>query len=85
MKFLIAPDWLMKLSDEDLLTSKQVKDIYGYSLEEATSTLLQRGSIPKPEKENTNIKRKRYYWSVGYIKNYLKLPSELNNKYIKND
>lgn len=80
MRFIIAPDWFIKLPNEHLLTSKAVLDLYNYSLTSCNSqthTLVRKGLLPPPDKVTVRPVRNKWMWSVGYLKNYLKLPTEL--------
>lgn len=85
MRFIIAPDWLMKLDDSHKLQGKQIKQIYGYHNKEGIKSLVEWDSIPMPEIVKSNPQRNRYYWSVGYIKNFLKLPTEINQEYVNHE
>lgn len=79
MRFVIAPDWLMNMKDDDLLCTKQVLDIYGYSLESrGVNTLVKKGHLPMPDRQRQQGPRRRLiFWSVRHIKNNIKLPSEI--------
>lgn len=78
MRFRIAPDWLMKLDNEKLLNTKQVLDIYGYSIDTSSlHILVKKGHLPKSNRPVQQGGRTLHFWSVGYIKNYLKLPTEI--------
>ena len=81
MRFIVAPDWFMKLPDDTLLNSKHLIELYRYTNtgEGASqiSHLIARGSIPIPDKTIPRLIRPKLRWSVGYLKNYLKLPTEL--------
>ena len=81
MKFRIAPDWLMKLNDEDILNSSQVTEAFNFSQFDSISALINRGAIPYPDKTKPRGTRFIHFWSVGYLKNHLKLPTEINQKY----
>lgn len=81
MRFVVAPDWFMKLPNETLLNSKHLIELYGYTNtgEGASqiSHLIKRGGIPVPDTTIPMPRRPRLRWSVGYLKNYPKLPTEL--------
>jgi len=77
MRFVIAPDWVMKLPDDAVLTSKQVLGLYGYCGINAWIQIRD-GHIPIPDKSvQQGPNRKLLYWSVKHIKNNLKLPTEI--------
>jgi len=79
MRFIVAPDWFMALKDDDLLCTKQVLDLYGYSADSRSARLyIETKLIPRPDKVKVIKRINRLYWSVRYLKNYLKLPTELN-------
>jgi len=79
MRFIIAPEWFMKLNDDDVLCSKQVLDLYGYSIESrGVNILIKKGHLPIPDKEIQRKRSRLIRWTVGYLKNYVKLPTELN-------
>lgn len=82
MKFRIAPDWLMKLNDEDILNSSQVTEAFNFLPSDSVSALINRGAIPYPDKSEPRGTRVRHFWTVGHIKNHLKLPTEINQKYL---
>ena len=70
----------MKLPDNQILTSKAVMDLYQYTLNNCGSQIshmIKRGVVPPPNKITIRPKRNKIGWSVGYLKNYLKLPTEL--------
>jgi hypothetical protein len=81
MRFIIAPDWFMKLPDDHLLQSKAVLQIYGFmdkdGLGRPSNILVKNGAIPPPNVITPRGKLRNLRWSVGYLKNYLKLPTEL--------
>jgi len=80
IRFIVAPDWFMKLSDTQVLTSKAVLEIYDYAQHNCGSQIshmVKRGVVPPPNVVTVRPKRNKIGWSVGYLKNYLKLPTEL--------
>lgn len=78
MRFVIAPDWVMKLKDDDVLSSKQVLDIYGYDIcSRSASVYIKHGLLPNPDRCKQQGKRRLLFWSVKHIKNNLKLPTEI--------
>lgn len=78
MRFIIAPDWLIAMQDNDLLSSKQVLNVYGYQPDgRGTSQLVDKGYLPKPDKIAHHGQKIRNYWLVRTIKNNVKLPSEI--------
>lgn len=81
MRFIVAPEWFMKLPDTHLLQSKSVLQIYNYmdkdGLGRPANCLVKNGSIPPPNVITPRGKLRNLRWSVGYLKNYLKLPTEL--------
>lgn len=80
MRFIIAPDWFMKLNDDDTLVSKQVLHLYGYAWDHRSSNrLVEKGYLPAPNIRMKGKGNQTKFWSVGYLKNYLKLPTELRN------
>lgn len=81
MKFVIAPKWVLDLPDAYTLRGKHVKEIYGHAERGSIQNLLRSNSIPPPDIQADNSERKTYRWTVGYLKNFMKLPSELNQHY----
>ena len=81
IRFIVAPDWFMKLPNTHELTSKAIREIYGYKENKGGSSQIshrvKKGSIPPPDKVTIRPRRNKIMWSVGYLKNYLKLPTEL--------
>lgn len=80
MRFIVAPDWFMKLPNDYILTSKAVVELYEYTLNNHSSQIshkVKQGRIPKPDVVTIRPRRNKIGWSVGYLKNYLKLPTEL--------
>lgn len=81
IRFVVAPEWFMKLPNTYVLTSKAVLELYGYKLHNDGSSqishMISRGNVPKPDNIVIRPKRNKIGWSVGYLKNYLKLPTEL--------
>lgn len=73
MKFIVAPDWFMALPDTDILKLKDVVKLYEIEGKESTNDLVLRQAIPPPDYFIGKLKG----WSVGHLKDYLKLPSEL--------
>lgn len=73
MRFIVAPDWFMALNDKHLLKLKEVKKLYEIVGKDSADDLVLRDAIPPPD----YINGKRKEWSVGYLKDYLKLPAEL--------
>jgi len=73
MKFIVAPDWFMALPDKHLLKLKEVTKLYEIAGKESADDLILREAIPPPD----YITGKRKEWSVGHLKDYLKLPTEL--------
>jgi len=80
MRFIIAPDWFMKMNDDDVLVSKQVLFLYGYAYDHRSSNrLVEKGYLPKPDILKKGKGNQTKFWSVGYLKNYLKLPTEIKS------
>lgn len=81
MRFVIAPDWLLKLPDNHLLLSKTVVALYGYidkeGLGRPAHCLIRNGSLPVPDVITARGKVRNLRWSVGHLKNNMKLPSEI--------
>lgn len=77
IRFIVAPNWFMKLLDTDVLNSKTVLEIYQYKQSSQISHLVKSGRMPPPDVVTVRPRRNRIGWSVGYLKNYLKLPTEL--------
>ncbi len=67
----------MALPDDDLLKLKQVKKLYGVIGKESAEELIMRGTLPPADYILENPKLKKCLWSVGHLKDYLKLPTEL--------
>lgn len=79
MRFVIAPGWFMDLPDDKLLCTKQVLYLYGYSAgSKSIRRFIETKLIPRPDKVKVIKRINRLYWSVRYLRNYLKLPTELN-------
>lgn len=87
MRFIVAPEWFMKLPNTDVLPSKAVLEIYQYAQHNCgsqVSHLVTRKRIPPPDVVIIRPKRNKIGWSVGYLKKYLKLPTELIELELKN-
>jgi len=72
----------MKLPDDTLLTSKAVIELYQYknsgNRSSALHYLLKRRQLPQPNVVTQQGLKRQLRWTVGYLKNYVKLPTELN-------
>ncbi len=73
----------MKLDNNYKMGSKQVKMLWGYGTEESITLIVERGSLPPPDIVIPNRERNRYRWTVGYVKNFMKLPTEIDQQYVK--
>lgn len=83
MKFLIAPKWFMELKDDDLLNSKQVMEMFLFPDSTSIRGLIDRGAVPYPDSSERVGKKSLHYWRVGYLKNFMKLPHEINQNYVR--
>lgn len=83
MNFRIAPDWLMQLKDNNVVNSAKVIEIYMFPSSDSITGLINRGAVPYPDRSVKHGKTVRHYWSVGYLKNHLKLPTEINQLFVR--
>lgn len=81
IRFVVAPDWFMKMEDTAQVTSKVVLELYGYAdggnLSSSSHYLVKRGSLPPPDIKIKRNKTHKIAWTVGYLKNFMKLPTEI--------